>query len=689
AAGPGPGRPAAPPAQEAREERPGAAPGRKGKRLVQIQADGGDQRAKKGALGRRLSGEDVGLDEVVEIAGHFPVAGLKMRRQRRMTAGGKKKKAQLPAAEIAPPKAIKRRIKVPETISVGDLARRMGIKASELIAKLLEMGVFATVNQALDVDTATIVAADFGYEVEKGYFEEETVLGPEAEEGGGEVLPRPPVVTVMGHVDHGKTSILDAIRKTDVAAGEAGGITQHIGAHYVRSSAGDVVFLDTPGHAAFTAMRARGAQVTDVVVLVVAADDGVMDQTREAINHAQAAKVPIVVAVNKIDKPNADPMRVKRELSDLGLMPEEWGGSAIYCECSAKKNVGINELVENILLQAEVLDLKADPTRRARGHVLEAKLDKGRGAVATVLVQQGTLRPGDAFVCGTVFGKVRSLFSDKGEALAEAGPSMPVEVQGFSGVAQAGDEFIVLADEKTAKQVGLHRQMKARETELAATNKISLDKLFERMSQGEVKELLVILRADVQGTLEAFGEAIQKLSTDAIKVRVLHGGTGAITDTDIMLASASNAVIIGFNVRPSSKVMELAQRESVDIRFYDVIYHAIEDIRKAMVGMLEPTYVEKVVGGAEVRQTFNVPKVGTIAGCYVTSGKVERSNRVRLVRDGVVVYTGRLASLKRFKDDVREVATGYECGVHLESYNDIKVGDVLELFVLDEVAAQL
>lgn len=586
-------------------------------------------------------------------------------------------------------KASKRKITVFDTISVSDLAARMKIKASEVIAKLMGLGVMATMNQAVDVETATLIAADFGYEIEQGITEEIGIQMLDAQEEGGETRMRPPVVTVMGHVDHGKTSILDAIRKTDVAEGEAGGITQHIGAYHVRSKAGDVTFVDTPGHAAFTEMRSRGAQITDLVVLVVAADDGVMEQTKEAINHAQAANVPILVAVNKIDKPNADPDRVKRELSDFGLIPEDWGGQTIYCETSAKNNIGIDELLENIQLLAEILELKADASRKAKGRVVEAQLDKGRGAVATVLVQDGTLRNGDYFVAGQYSGKVRAMRDDKGRPLKEAGPSTPVEVQGLSGVPQAGDEFIVVTDEKMAKNVSQARLMKARETELAAGSKISLDKLFEKMAEGDVQELRVIIRADVQGTLEAFAKAAEELSTDAIKVRVLHEGTGTITDSDILLASASDAIIIGFNVRPTAKIKELASRENVDLRSYDVIYHALDDIRKAMVGMLDPTFEEEVIGTAEIRDTFSVPKVGRIAGCSVTNGVIRRNAGVRVVRDGVVVYTGKISSLKRFKDDVKEVVSGYECGIGVENFNDIKVGDLLEAFVMQQVEAKL
>lgn len=602
------------------------------------------------------------------------------------------KRGRKPPKVVALPaemKASKKRFKVFDSISVGELAQRMKVKASEIIAKLMRLGVMATINQPVDTETAMLIATDFGYEVEQGITEEIGVqLLQEAEEGGEERL-RSPVVTVMGHVDHGKTSILDAIRKTDVALGEAGGITQHIGAYHVRSSAGDVTFVDTPGHAAFTEMRSRGAQVTDIVVLVVAADDGVMDQTREAIHHAQAANVPIIVAVNKIDKENADVDRVKRELSDLNLMPEDWGGQTMYCETSAKKHIGIDSLLESIQLLAEILELRADTTRKARGRVIEAQLHKGRGPVATVLIQQGTLQLGDYFVVGQHSGKVKAMLDDKGRKITEAGPSIPVEVQGLAGVPSAGDEFVVVTDEKMARNVSQVRALKARESELGATSKISLDKLFEQMSEGEVQELRVVLRADVQGTLEAFAKAAEDLSTKDVKVRILHEGTGTITESDILLASASDAIIIGFNVRPATKVKELAVKENVDVRSYDVIYHALDDIRKAMVGMLEPTYEEQVIGMAEVREIFSVPKIGTIAGCAVLDGKILRTARIRVLREGVVIYTGKIESLRRFKDDVKEVLSGFECGIGVEKFNDIKIGDNLEAFVMNEVEATL
>lgn len=662
---------------------------KKGKRFVKFQpAEPTErERAKKAlGVGKRKGQVDLDVEDIDELGGKVP-AGLRFARISR--GGGKKGKQLRAVSAVAETKAIKKRIKIMEFITVADLAHRMGIKASEVIAKLMSLGVMVTMNQALDVDSASLVANDFGYEIEQGVSEEQSVLNLEEAESGGEMVIRPPVVTVMGHVDHGKTSLLDAIRQTDVAAGEAGGITQHIGAHYVRAPQGDVVFLDTPGHAAFTEMRSRGAQVTDVVVLVVAADDGVMDQTKEAINHARAAKVPILVAVNKIDKPGADPMRVKRELADLNLVPEEWGGDTIYCETSAKAKTGIDNLVENILLQAEILELKADPKRKAKGHVIEAQLHKGRGPVATVLIRQGTLKVGEPFVAGNYFGRVRSLINDHGEYITEAGPSMPVEIQGLSGVPQAGDEFVVVTDEKMAKSVSAERQLKSREAELSSITKISLENLFDKLKEGDVKELRVALRADVQGTLEAFGKALEQLSTEEIKVKVLHEGTGTITESDVLLAAASDALIIGFNVRPSLKVQEMARKEKVDLRTYDVIYHALEDIKKAMVGMLEPAYEENVIGSAQVRELFSVPKIGTIAGCHVSDGKIERNAKVRVLREGVVIYTGGISSLRRFKDDVKEVQAGYECGIGVQNYNDIKLGDVLEAFVMKEVAREL
>jgi translation initiation factor IF-2 len=688
-------RPVKKPAERPRPAKPGGGPvapttqdaeskkGKKGKRIVKFTTDA--DRVRKGATPR---GKGQGVVDASELAAYGGRMSNKLRvgRGPRGSRKGKQREVESSTIEM---KASKKKFAMLDAITVGDLAHKLGIKARDLIAQLMGLGVMATVNQAVDFETACLVATEFGYEVEKKMTEEQSILDLQEEQEGGELLPRPPVVTVMGHVDHGKTSILDAIRKTDVAAGEAGGITQHIGAHYVRSAQGDLVFLDTPGHAAFTEMRSRGAQITDVVILVVAADDGVMDQTREAINHAKAAGVPILVAVNKIDKENADAMRVMSELSEFNLIPEDWGGDTIFCKTSAKTGEGIEELVESILLQTEVLELKADPKRQAKGHVVEAQLHKGRGPLATILVQQGTLRLGDTFVVGDFSGKVRSMRDDKGRSITEAGPSTPVEVQGLSGVPMAGDEFVVVTDEKMAKNVAQQRQMKKRETDLAAVTKISLDNLFERLQEGEMKEIRILLRSDVQGTLEAFGKAVEQLATAEIKVKILHAGTGTITMSDVLLAAASDALIIGFNVRPSSQVAELAKGESVDLRTYDVIYHALEDIEAAMVGMLEPAFEEEVIGTAEVREIFSVPKVGNIAGCMVVAGRVERNAGVRLVRDGVVVYTGKISSLRRVKDDVKEVQNGYECGIGLENYNDVKIGDLIEAYIMKEVARTL
>ncbi len=678
------GKPGADTSAPAKPEFKGEEGGKKGKRYVKFSPEPSRERLKKTG-GHKKGRVAVDMEDVDAFGGRL--AG-NLRMGGRGRRGGKKTKqrANEPAAET---RAIKKRIKVFESISVGDLAHRMGVKANELIASLMKLGIMATVNQTLDADTATLVASDFGFEVEQGVTEEQSVINLEESYAGGEEIARPPVVTVMGHVDHGKTSILDAIRKTDVAAGEAGGITQHIGAHHVRSAHGEVIFLDTPGHEAFTEMRSRGAQVTDLVVLVVAADDGVMDQTREAINHAKAAGVPIVVAVNKIDKENANPDRVKGELAEYDLAPEEWGGHTIYCETSATEGTGIDELLEQILLQAEMLELKADPNRKATGWVVEAHLHKGRGAVATILIKQGTVKIGESFVVGEHYGRVRAMHNDKGEDIDTAGPSMPIEIHGLSGVPRAGDEFIVVPDEKMARTISSQRQIKHREKELATTTKISLDNLFEHLEEGEIKELRVVLRADVQGTLEAFSTAIENLSTSEVKVKIIHSGTGAVIESDILLAAASQALVFGFNVRPTPKARELAKNENVDVRFYDVIYHALDDIRLAMTGLLEPTFEEDTIGAAEVRDIFTHPKAGTIAGCYVTNGHIDRKAQVRLIRDGVVVYTGRIDSLRRFKDDVKDVKSGFECGISLEKYNDIKVGDIIEAFFMKEVAGVL
>ena len=590
--------------------------------------------------------------------------------------------------QITVPKAIKRRFKIDETIVLSDLARRMGIKAADLIRKLMTLGVMGTVNQTVDFETASLVASEFNYEVEKATFEEESITKAE-EDDPEKKVHRPPVVTIMGHVDHGKTSLLDTIRKTRVTEAEAGGITQHIGAYHVSTEKGQIVFLDTPGHEAFTAMRARGAKVTDLVILVVAADDGVMPQTIEAINHAKAAGVSIIVAVNKIDKPNADPERIKRQLGELGLLPEEWGGDTIFLQVSAKMNQGIDDLLEMILLQAEVLDLKADPEKHARGHVIEAKLDAGRGPAATVLVQEGTLHTGESVVCGIHHGKIRAMHDDRGVFLEKATPSIPVEILGLSGVPMAGDEFMVFDDDKVAKELSIYRSQKQRSKELAKTSRMSLEKLFEKMKEGAVKDLNLIIKADVHGSIEALRDSLVKLSNEEVKITVIHSATGSIVESDISLAAVSDAIIIGFNVRPTQKAIELANEENVDIRYYDVIYHVIKDMKDAIVGMMASTFEERVLGRAEVRQVFHIPKVGSIAGCHVTDGKIERGGQIRLVRDGVVYHTGKISSLKRYKDDVKEVMSGYECGIGIENYNDIKVGDVVECFYLEEIKPEI
>jgi translation initiation factor IF-2 len=590
--------------------------------------------------------------------------------------------------QITTPKAIKRRIKIDDTIVLSDLARRMGIKAGEMIKALMGMGVMATVNQTIDFDTAVLVASEFDYEVERASFEEETLLKT-TEDRPDQLVERPPVVTIMGHVDHGKTSLLDVIRKTKITELEAGGITQHIGAYHVSTDRGQIAFLDTPGHEAFTAMRARGATITDLVILVVAADDGVKPQTLEAINHCKAADVPIIVAVNKIDKPGADPEKVKRELAEVGITSEDWGGDHIFVNVSAKQNEGIDELLEMVLLQAEVLELKANPDKLAIGYVVEAKIDSGRGAVATVLVQEGTLKTGDPVVCGVHHGKIRAMINDRRSPVESAGPSIPVEVLGLSGVPMAGDELIVLTDEKDAKQVSLHRIQKQRAKELAKTSRLSLEKLYERMRDGEVKDLNLIIKADVHGSIEALTDSLLKLSNEEVQIKIVHSATGTITESDVSLAAVSNAIIIGFNVRPSVKVQAYAKEESVDMRFYSIIYNVTKDISNAIVGMMESTFEERVLGRAEIREIFMVPKVGAIAGSYVTDGRIERGQLIRVIRDGVVLYEGKNSSLRRFKDDVREVQNGYECGIGIENYNDIKVGDILECYYLEEIKPEL
>ncbi|RMF97686.1 MAG: translation initiation factor IF-2 [Candidatus Schekmanbacteria bacterium] len=578
-------------------------------------------------------------------------------------------------------------IEINEGATVKEVAEKMNVPVKELMGKLIGLGVMANINQSLDSDTIELIGMSYDTEIKIAKLEEEEALEEEEEEENLE--PRPPVVTIMGHVDHGKTSLLDAIRETNVIAGEAGGITQHIGAYHVKHEKGTIVFLDTPGHHAFTAMRARGAQVTDIVVLIVAADDGVMPQTKEAIDHARAAGVPIIVAVNKIDKPNADPQKVRTALSELGLVPEEWGGDTIFVDISAKKRININDLLELILLQAELLELKANPKRRAVGTIIESKLDKKRGPVATVLIQKGTLRIGDPFIAGTNSGKVRALFDDKGKRLLSAGPSMPVMVLGFSGVPEAGDTFTVTEDEKAAKQMAIMRLQKKKEASFSAAKKITLEELSEQIKSGIAKELRIILKTDVHGSAQAIEDSLNKLSTSDVKVKIIHSATGGVNESDVILASASNAIIIGFNVRPSAKAVALAEQEKVDMHFYTVIYDLIDEMKSTMEGLLEPRIKEQQIGRAQVREVFHISKVGKVAGSYVLDGKIERNSNVRLVRDNVIIYEGKLASLKRFKDDVKEVPAGYECGIRIENFNDIKVDDIIEAFVREEVKRKL
>jgi len=583
-----------------------------------------------------------------------------------------------------------REVIVTEGITVRELAEKLDIRAKDLLKTLMDRGVFASINQALDAPTATSLAEAFNGIVKVVTFEEQVVQEEKIkEERSGNQLPRAPVVTVMGHVDHGKTSLLDAIRETEVAAGEAGGITQHIGAYEARVDGKRIVFIDTPGHEAFTRMRARGAKVTDIVVLVVGADDGVMPQTEEAIDHARAAGVPIIVAINKIDKPDAQPERVKRQLSDRKLMPEEWGGETVMVEVSAKTKKNIEKLLEMILLVGDLRELKADPDAPASGTVLESRVDKGRGPVATVLVQNGTLHVGDVFIVGAVYGKVRAMFDDRGQAIKKAGPATPVEVLGLQGVPEAGDQFQV-ADEAKARHIVEYRQSKQREATLAKTassGRLTLDQLHEQLRAGELKELPVVVKADVQGSVEVLSEMLPKLSNDQVKLKVIHASVGAVTETDVLLASASNAVIVAFNVRPERKASELAQREGVDIRLHTIIYELLDELKKAVSGLLSPVIKETYLGRAEIRDTFRVKGVGMIAGCSVQDGILKRDADVRVLRDNVVIYTGRISSLRRFKEDANEVRQGFECGVGVSNFNDVKVGDILECFKMEKTAA--
>jgi translation initiation factor IF-2 len=596
--------------------------------------------------------------------------------------------AKTKKTQLTTPKAIKRKVKMVDGITVGQLAKRMSVKGGEVIKKLMNLGVMATVNETIDTDAASLAAHEFGYEIELITREEDQIL-TETKDTPEELLPRAPIVTVMGHIDHGKTSLLDAIRQTNVTEREAGGITQHIGAYHVQLDKGTIVFIDTPGHEAFTTMRARGAKVTDIVILVVAADDGVMPQTVEAIDHSKAAGVPIIVAVNKIDKSNADPQRVKQSLMQYELLPEDLGGDTLYVEISAKQQTGIEHLLETILLQAEMLELKANPHKPAKGTVIEAKLDKMRGPIATILIQEGTLKTGDTFISGVHYGKARLLINDQGEEISQAGPATPLQLLGLAGVPDAGDNFLVVDEEKKARQAGAYLQQRQREQGLNAIHKITLEGLHEHLQEGELNELNVILKVDVHGTLDALAKSLEELGNENVKITTIHRGVGAINQSDVMLASASQAIIIGFGVNPDAKAKQVAEQEKVDIRTYTIIYDAIEDIKKAMEGLLAPTLVEKPCGKAEVKQVFEVSREGTIAGSVVTDGKMVRGTMARLMRNRNAIHQGKISSLKRFKDNVREVESGYECGIGIEGFKAIEIGDTIECYTVEEVPTKL
>lgn len=648
--------------------------------VVEVEEEGGPRKGAKKGRKREVTSLDV-LEQ----------PGREGRRGKSKAGRGGADDRRGGIAEADKPKVAKRVIELGDSITVGDLAKQMSLKAGEVIAKLLGLGILATINQAIDKDTAAIVADELGYEVKHTEFREQDIIQDVVTEEEGDLKPRPPVVTVMGHVDHGKTSLLDRIRSTTVAAKEAGGITQHIGAYSVTAPDGrSITFIDTPGHAAFTAMRARGAQVTDIVILVVAADDGVMPQTREAISHAQAAKVPIIVAVNKMDRPDANPDRVKQQLAELGLQPEDWGGDTMFCPVSALKGTGIPELLEGVLVLAEVQELRANPDRRAKGTIIESRQDRGRGVVATVLVQAGTLQVGDAFVCGAGYGRVRTMNDYRGERLLTAGPATPVEITGLNGSPESGDDFIVMESDADAREVASNRAQRKEQQERAlASGPISLEEFAKRASNQAAQELNIILKADVAGSVEAVRHAVEQLSGEKVKVRVLHSAVGGVTESDVQLAIASKAIIVGFGVRAEPRATADAESAGVEIRFYRVIYELLDDVKKAMVGLLEPIKQESFLGRVEVRETFTVPKIGTIAGCYVTGGVVRRNAFGRLLRDNRVVHEGKLGSLRRFKDDVKEVQAGFECGIGLENFNDVKIGDVIEVFEYKEVAPTL
>lgn len=679
------------------------------KKAAVFEVEESEEEAKKGAVKKEKAVKAKKAGGVKNIGGDLDIEGggksttlthlvrtTTMDRVFRPDAIQRKKrilsKKKLKSTPITVKKASKRIIEMQGSISVRDFAQQLGVKASEIIKKLMDLGVMATINQPIDYDTAVILAQEYQYEVKDKSFDESAILTDETvtqEEAEANLEARPPVVTVMGHVDHGKTSLLDAIRSTSITDKEAGGITQHIGAYTVSLDEGKVTFLDTPGHEAFTAMRARGAKVTDIVILVVAADDGLMPQTEESISHAQAAGVPIIVAVNKMDKPEADPDRVMRQLSEKGLLAEEWGGDVLFVKVSAKTKEGIKELLESILLQSEMLELQANSEKRAAGIVLEAQLDRSRGPVCTLLVQEGTLKVGDSVVVGVVAGKVRAMLDWKGQQIKEAGPSTAVEILGLEGVPEASDLFNVVANDQDAKKVAEHRAEEKRQKELTTNGKVSLEDMFSKMQEGEVKELNIILKTDVQGSLEAVRDAVTKLATEEVKTKIIHSGVGGIKEADVQLAMASGAVIIGFNVRPETKAIHLAKEKGVDIKLYKIIYDLVNEVKLAMEGMLAPTIKENYLGRAEVRDTFQVSKFGLIAGCMVVDGLIKRNANLRLLRDNVVIHEGKIGSLKRFKEDAKEVKQGFECGVGIEGYQDVKVGDVIEAYELEEVQRTL
>ncbi len=663
----------------------------------QIEEEADDALKKAKAAKRKPVLKDIGGD-ISEYGNVSQIRNVFLQQQdrvfqpvRSMRVGKKKTKVREGNKTLVTvPKASKRVLEIHDQIQVGELAHQMGVKSAEIIKILMKMGTMATVTQNIDYDTAYLIGQELGWEIKKGVQEEQKILSAVIQEDKAEdLLPRAPIVTVMGHVDHGKTSLLDKIRNSKVAAGEAGGITQHIGAYRVKTSRGNVTFIDTPGHEAFTAMRARGASITDLVILVVAADDGAMPQTMEAIDHAQAANVPIIVAVNKIDKPEANPDKVKRELSEKNLVPEEWGGTTMFVNVSAKTGQGIEDLLERIILQSEVLELKSNPSKLAKGFIIESRLDKSRGPLATVLIKEGSLKVGDPIVVGLCHGKVKMMLDDQGNEVKVAEPSMAVELLGLSEVPSAGEQLQALNDEKDVKLISEQRAIKAREVRLASGQKISLEDIYSQLKTGEVFELRMVIKGDVQGSVEAVRDAFNRLSTDRVKVKVLHTGVGGITESDIMLASASNALVIGFNVRPEIKAIDLAKKEGIEIQVFSIIYEAIDTVKKAMQGLLPKIIKEKYLGRAEVRQVFTVSKVGKVAGCYVIDGLLRRNAHIRILRDNVILYEGTLSTLKRFKDDAREVEKGFECGLGVHGYADLKEGDVIESFTKEEEIAEL